>query len=122
MPWDFEIDHAQRLVRVRVHGTMCDHDLLDADAALRDHPEFDPSFDQLIDLREATGSEVTTAGVQKLAQQPPLFAPSSRRALVVSTDLGFGMARMFELLREGKSGEVRAFRELDKAREWLDLP
>jgi hypothetical protein len=121
MPWDFEIDPAQRLIRIRVQGTLRDRDLLGVDAALRNHCEFDPSFNSLIDLREAIGGEVTAAGVQVLAQQPPLLAPNSRSALVVPTDLGFGMARMFELLREGKPGEVRAFKDLDGAREWLDL-
>jgi hypothetical protein len=32
------------------------------------------------------------------------------------------MARMFELLREGKSGEVQVFEDLARAEQWLDLP
>jgi hypothetical protein len=122
MPWDLTIDLSQRVVRVRVHGTLCDRDLLVGDEMLRNDPAFDPEFAQLIDMRDADGSEVSAAGVQALANRPPLFKPSSRRAIVVPTDLGFGMARMFELLREGKSGEVRVFRDLDEAKRWLDLP
>jgi hypothetical protein len=44
----------------------------------------------------------------------------SRRAFVGTTDLTYGYARMFEMLREG-SGEqgIRVFRNLDDALEWV---
>jgi len=121
MSWHYKIDIQNRLVRTRADGTLTDADLIDGDSALRNDPEFDPAYYQLLDLREADGSEVTAAGVRALASRPPLFTSSARRAIVVETNLGFGMSRMFELLREGKSGEVRVFRSLEEACDWLDL-
>jgi hypothetical protein len=121
MSWHYKIDVPGRLVNVQVDGILCDADLVDGDSALRNDPEFDPAFYQLLDLSKADGSEVTADGVRALASRPPLFSSSARRALVVRSDLGFGMSRMFELLREGKSGEVRVFRDIDEARAWLDL-
>ncbi|MBW2287885.1 MAG: hypothetical protein JRG80_05145 [Deltaproteobacteria bacterium] len=121
MSWHYKIDVPNRLVRTHVDGTLTDADLIDGDSALRNDPEFDPAYFQLLDLREADGSEVTAVGIRALASRPPLFTSSARRALVVQTDLGFGMGRMFELLREGKSGEVRVFRSLEEACDWLDL-
>jgi hypothetical protein len=121
MAWDYKIDVADRLVRVRVHGTLSDADLLEGDRALRDDPEFDPAYYQLVDLREADGSSVTAAGIGSLAARPPLFTPTARRAIVVRSELGFGMGRMFELQRDGQSGEIRVFRDLQQARSWLDL-
>jgi hypothetical protein len=121
MSWHHEIDAPNRLVRVHVEGTLTDADLIDGDRALRDDPDFDPAYYQLLDLTAADGSAVSAAGVQALASQPPLFTSSARRALVVETDLGFGMGRMFELLRGGKSGEIRIFRNLEEACDWLDL-
>jgi hypothetical protein len=121
MSWHYKIDVPGRLVNVQVDGILCDADLVDGDSALRNDPEFDPAFYQLLDLSKADGSEVTADGVRALASRPPLFSSSARRALVVRSDLGFGMSRMFELLREGKSGEVRVFRVIDEARAWLDL-
>ena len=121
MSWHHKIDVANRLVRVRVDGRLTDADLIEGDTALRNDPEFDPAYYQLLDLTEADGSEVTAAGIQSLASLPPLFTSSARRALVVRSDLGFGMGRMFELLRGGKSGEFRVFRKLEEACDWLDL-
>jgi hypothetical protein len=120
MAWSYEIDPARRRVRVRVVGSLCDQDLVDGDAELRGDPEFDPAYDQLVDLREAEGSAVSSEGVWELANRPPLFLPTSRRAILVATDLGFGMARMFEMMRGEKSGVIRVFESLDSAELWLE--
>jgi len=120
MAWSYEIDPARRLVQVRVAGILCDQDLVDGDAELRGDPDFDPSYRQIVDLCEADGTGVTTDGVRQLARRPPLFLPESKRAIVVASELGYGMARMFELMRDNKSGEIRVFDSLDDALKWLD--
>jgi hypothetical protein len=46
----------------------------------------------------------------------------SRAALVVARDLDYGLTRMYQQLLEGQSsGEVRVFRNLVEAVEWLSL-
>ena len=47
-------------------------------------------------------------------------APDSRRAILVDSDLKFGLARMFEELRDtmGEKG-IRVFRNLDEALDWI---
>ena len=40
---------------------------------------------------------------------------------MAGSDLVFGMSRMYEMLREGAVGEVRIFRDVDKAKEWLGI-
>ena len=62
---------------------------------------------------------VTTDGVRALVAEPLVLAPDSRRAVVVPSDLGFGMARMYEMLREDRGGVTRAFRDFDEARRWV---
>jgi hypothetical protein len=44
----------------------------------------------------------------------------SRRAILVDSDLKFGLARMFEVLRDtmGEKG-IRVFRNLDDALDWI---
>jgi len=57
--------------------------------------------------------------VKALAELPSLFSPESRRALVVPSDLGFGMARVFEQRSGERRRDIRVFREIDEARRWL---
>jgi hypothetical protein len=38
---------------------------------------------------------------------------------VVPSDLGFGMGRMYQMLREGQGGQINVFRDIDEARRWV---
>jgi hypothetical protein len=119
MPFTLEIDHSKRLVRVSLSGMISDADILAADDDLRARPDFDPSFDELIDLSEAEDAGLTSGVIRELARRPPLFAPVSRRAIVVRSDLGYGLARIFQARRGDAAGEIQIFRSLPHAEHWL---
>jgi hypothetical protein len=121
MPWSFDIDVAHRILRVRLWGSLSSQDLLEGDTQLRTEADFRPDFDQIIDTRGADGTAVTADAIRGLTQRPAVFSKESRRAVVADTDFGFGMARMFELLRGDEAGEIRVFRDLVEAERWLGL-
>ena len=112
-------DAATRVVVLRVSGDLGDRDLLSLVDEIANARDVEADFSILIDLREADGRSVTTAGVRTLAQQPLVLSQGSRRAVVVPTQLGFGMARMYELLRHDR-GATRAFRDYDEALRWVE--
>jgi hypothetical protein len=114
-----EVDRIHRIVILGVSGDLDDDGLLALAGELRSDPEVKPDFALLIDLREASGLSVTGNGVRALVAQPLVLSATSRRAVVVPTDLGFGMARMYEMLREERGGVTRAFRDFDEARRWV---
>lgn len=113
-----EIDSVARVLILRVSGEVADGDLLGLGDRIASTPGLTPDFSLLIDLREADGHQVSSNGVRVLAAGPILLSPTSRRAVVVPTQLGFGLARMYEMLREGQ-GTVRAFRDYAEARRWV---
>ena len=82
-------------------------------------PDFDPSFSQILDFTQVTKVELGAEDVRKLAQTS-VFSPNARRAILAKTDLVFGLARMFEALRDaaGEKG-IQVFRNLDDALEWV---
>jgi len=106
------------IVILSVSGVLGDDDLSSIATQLEQDPEIKPNFSLLIDLRQADGRSVTSAGVRGLAERSLVFSSTSRRAVVVPSPLGFGMARMYETLREGR-GAVHVFRDFDEARRWL---
>jgi hypothetical protein len=110
-----ETDKVARLVVLKVSGELGDRDLLSLADELENASEVEPDFALLIDLRRADGRTVT--GVQALARQPLLLSPESRRAVVVPSELGFGMARMYELLRQ--QAAPRVFRDYAEADRWV---
>jgi hypothetical protein len=122
MPIEICVLPGQRLVETRASGSVEDADLLTATDRIAANPDFEADFDQLVDLSGATASSVTPAGLRAMLGRDPIFAPSSRRAVVAPEDLGFGLARMFEMHRDGEAGELRVFRARHEAVGWLARP
>jgi hypothetical protein len=114
-----EVSIENRLVYVHYEGLVDDGLLLGADDDLRANADFRPHFDQIADLSAAHGQAVTRQGIQALVSRPPLFGTQSRRAIVVSNELGYGLVRMFELMRDSSAGEIRVFKDIDEAYAWL---
>jgi len=119
MPAYFKIDKERRLVMSTWSGVVTRAEAFAHQENLRKHPDFDPSFSQLVDLSHVTRMEFTGEDVQRFALDT-IFWPNSRRAILAPADLTFGLARMFEMLRDtvGEKG-IRVFRNLDDALEWV---
>lgn len=109
-----------RVVTLTVTGDLFDADLLTLADELQNAPEVESDFSLLIDLRHAKGRNVTSAGVRNLVERPMVLSAESRRAVVVSSDLGFGMARMYEILRDRRGGAIRVFRDYEDAERWVE--
>ena len=119
MPLFYKIDKERRFVMSSATGVLNrDYALAHQNRLLAD-PDFDPSYSQLMDFTHVAQIALTAADVEFLAVRN-VFSPDSRRAILVPNDLGFGLGRMFEILREsaGEHG-IRIFRNLEEALEWV---
>jgi hypothetical protein len=114
-----EVSVADRVVVLRVIGALGDPELASLASEIRNAPGVEPDFSFLIDLRQADGRSVTSEGVRALAEQSLVVSQQSRRAVVVPSALGFGMARMYGMLREPGGGAVQVFHDFDEARRWV---
>ena len=118
MPESFSIDTDRGVVHCRAWGRFTSEELMAHYTRMRAHPEFDPGFRQLGDLRDVEEFDITTATVEAAAELPT-FTPGTRRALVASETVQFGLARMFGSFAELNGQEVRVFRDYDEAVRWL---
>ena len=119
MPASYKIDKKNRWVHTVHWGVLSRADFVSiVDRGLKD-PDFDPSFGEIADFTEVTQVEVSGDDIRELAQKN-IFSPHSRRAIVVPNDVIFGLARMYEILRDlqGETG-IRVFRTLDEALDWV---
>ena len=119
MPFRIQIDVDGRIVLVELTGELSADELIEGNRALATHPDFRSDLDQIVDMSTANGIRIDRHTVRQLTDQPPLFSPRSRRAFVVKTDFGYGMARMFQMQRGEGAGEIQVFRDLGEARAWL---
>ena len=121
MPMAYTIDAGRKLVLTRAWGVLSDSDVLQHKATLDADPKFVAGIRELSDVREIERLAVTSSGVRDMIRRDKekLTKPEHRLALVVASDVVYGMARMYALLR-GEHTFVRVFRTLPEAGEWLD--
>ena len=123
MPISYSIDPARGLVTLTYTGTITDRDLFDTFDRLYRDPGHRVGMSELSDLREAESVQVTAKGLQDLAlrtaRQLDPAGKTWRVAVVAPRDVVFGLARMYELLREGSPEQVMVFRDLAAAEQWL---
>jgi len=89
---------------------------------LLNDPDFDPEFNQLIDLTAVTSLDISADEARAIAGRK-LFSFTSRRALVATSPAIFGMGRMMEVYNEMSevASQVRIFYDLPSALKWLGL-
>ena len=120
MPEGYQIDVARRLVMSRAWGVFSTAEFLAHFEAVVTDPAFDPTFAQLVDLRDVTSFNLDT-GTLRAKAGASFFHPGVRRAIVAPSDLGFGLARMFGTYAESASQTIAVFRAIDEAEHWLGL-
>ena len=120
MPCSYTIDLTRALVLSRGWGVLTDGELLAHVRALTVDPRFVRNFYQLADLRDVADVEVSAATIREMARLNP-YGDGSRRAVVVTSDVLFGMARMYQILRDEPTDQLEIFRELDAALRWLGI-
>lgn len=121
MPVSYRIDTAQGLIVSVGSGVLTDDDLLTHQEELRSDPAFQPWFRHLVDFRQSMTHAVTGRGVRRLTIAPAL-GKGSKRALLVADDAAFGLARMFQTLRDEQPDEETAiFRDEAAALAWLGI-
>lgn len=119
MQVDLHIDHSHRIVTVTITGELSDDGLLSLGDLIEKNRAITPDCSMLIDLRGSSGKSITAAGVRAMAARRLALPAESRRAVVVPSTLGFGMARMYELLRGESAGAPRVFMDLEQAQRWI---
>jgi hypothetical protein len=122
MALTWEIPSGARLVRIVMSGSVDLEEIVQARNAMHASPDHGPGMVSLVDLRGVTRFEVAGAEIRDLALHPEslgLLTEDTKVAIVAPTAEGFGLARMFELWREGRPGRIRVFREPEDAEAWI---
>lgn len=99
MPYHFEFDSANRILRGRPEGTLTDEDLKEFYRMAEEYTELTNPRAAVTDMTSVTSMEVSPQTIRELANLPPAVAdPSRPRCIIAASPQIFGMARMFELL------------------------
>jgi hypothetical protein len=113
------IDARRGLVVTRLIGPVTEDEVEDHNSRLGIDPQFKPYYKQLVDLSELTEILYDSEAVRDTAQRH-VFLPGVKRALVAFTEAAYGMSRMFATQSESAGQNIRVFRDIASAEEWLD--
>jgi len=124
VPMSYRIDLEAGLILLKGTGLLTDDEMVQCIAELRRDPELEPGMHTLSDMREIEVG-FTAEGVSRMLDTMKISSErrsAARAAIVVSSDVAFGMARMVEGRADGQlEPHFRVFRDIAEAREWLGL-
>ena len=120
MPLTYSIDKAQRLVRTSGSETVTFNETKSHQDSLLADPDFNPHFDQLIDLTSVTTLSISFEEARMLARRN-LFSSKSRRAFVSPAAAILGMERFMEALVSQGATQTDVFADAPRALAWLGL-
>jgi len=114
------------LILAVARGTVTYQDVLDYVTSLTSDECIKPGMKELIDLRAADKTEVTSSGLLGVAMFTALHKEKLRGtkcAMVAGKDLAFGLAKTYQAYSESEGIEVdrRVFTDFDEACEWLGI-
>jgi len=119
-----EVDRDQHVRKHKIIGRVDFISLKTYLFELYDDPNFDGSLNSLWDLSQAEG--IADLSLEEIRAVVLLVGSKwhtnvrVRSALVVSHDLDFGIARMYEIqLGAETANDIRVFKNVEEAQEWV---
>ena len=128
MPANHNIDTKTKLLITKWDGVAGDIEFIDAikkyQKDIQNHPDY-INYNEVVDFSNVTGIKLTTEGIKNIgliASRTDQNEANRKLALIVSSSLAFGLARMYEIYRgfEKKAHkEIRIFKNEKDAFEWV---
>ncbi len=115
-----EVEITTTCIIARADGLATEADTEASIASILANPAYHPQLPLLIDVQTAPGN----AGGRELAAMGKKFSGSakghfSRVAILVASDLVFGLSRTFAAYADSGGLEIRVYRTTEEAMSWL---
>jgi len=128
MPAKHHIDNKAKLIITEWEGDAIDIDLIDAIKKYQKDIQSNPDYlyyNEVLDFSNAANIKLTTKGIisiGQIASNTDHKEISKKFAIIVSSKLAFGLARMYMAYRsieKNANKEARVFNKADEAYEWV---
>ncbi len=124
MPMHYTIDEEAQVVRINGTGLLTNAEMLACVRSLRDDPNLTSDMPTLSDMRHIEVG-FTADGIQQMLSimhAAPVGRENAKAAIVVSSDVAFGMGRMLgAYTNEELDPAFKIFRDMSAAEDWLGL-
>ena len=122
MPARYVIHKDQRLIINYGWGNLTFADFRGQQEAMIKDPDFNPDFDQLVDVSQATALNLSIEEAKTIASRG-IFSRTSRRAVIATDPDVFAMGRLMDVHHAMVTNrtQVRVFYDRESALKWLGL-
>jgi len=128
MPAKHHIDNNNQLIITTWEGEACDIEFIEAiknyQKNIQTHPDY-VDFNEVVDFRKVTKLKLTNEGIKTIgtiASTTDTQGINKKLALIVSSNLAYGLARMYEAYRsfsKNANKEIRVFKDETEAYKWV---
>ncbi|MDY6857561.1 MAG: hypothetical protein SWO11_23230 [Thermodesulfobacteriota bacterium] len=121
MNTEIHYDKNMNLINQKLHGLCSIHNLAEVFDDMEKY-ELKPGLKILADITDADLKDTNYDSVSFLEKKLDEFLDKYlpiRKAIIVESDLEFGIARMYEMLAEKDGFDVRVFYNKSEAMDWL---
>lgn len=125
MPIDYSIDEELGVVFTTASGVLTENELLEHKRKIISDSKFRPGLVELSDVRSISDLDISASGLEKFVAQDEADAErlkGFKLAIVVSGALEYGMGAMYEMMSLENNKDVRLFRDMRLAKDWLQIP
>jgi hypothetical protein len=121
MPVSYRIDQGNGIIRTRCGGNVTFEEVVDHFRVLEQDPNCPNRLDVLLDLTEMTSipSSDQLQAVSRVIGGIEETVRFDTCAIAASSDVVFGMSRVFEVLARKRFRTTCVFRSVDEAEAWL---
>jgi len=124
-----DIDDETKIITTTLSEDAIDSDLVDAlnhyFSEIKSQPQYE-HYNEVIDLRKVKGFKLDTNSIRELARISSTYdkkGVKTKLALIASSLLAFGFAKIYEIARSlgsKSSKEVRVFKKMDDGVSWIE--
>jgi len=117
MDFRIEFDPGNKVLLLRVEGRLTDELLAEVYRGMRTHSSASDVRAGIVDFSSVSDWALSSAFLRELARKEPAMADSARRRLILvaPATVGFGLARMFQMLGESTRPLLEVVRTMDEA-------
>jgi hypothetical protein len=118
---ELRIDTEKNIAYIKLSGLLSKEVILSAFDLTVSDKRYRKGMGRLWDFRDGDLSSLDSETITAMAQYSLRFPPGTndvKVSFVTSTDLEYGLSRMFEMSSKAKT-PIRAFRAMDQAEKWM---
>jgi hypothetical protein len=121
MDYVIDLDPTHRVLRCTVTSAFTDVGCTELYRTLKRLASWDGPYAGILDLNQAPAFPISSNTIRVLAALEPAIPAGRPRVIVAAEAVMYGLARMFELIRDSMGGELQVVRSLEEAYDMLGV-